>query len=410
MKRISTLLVSLCTLFGSVVAFVPEAEERPHEELRFLIDADFGMAMGADNFYTGHVLVKRLDDYVTYWSFMRRDDWLGITGRGLKAILWDQMGYSYFVCTVQHEIFGHGARLRELGIDPTYSVQAPFPFGWGGGATFFSTAEFATLSPQERAAVLTGGVESTEIFARRMFHRAFDKGVWDHRDAILFLTTLHDQTGYIWSLRDEDSTTSSGHDIEGYIQQVNDYCGSVDLKKGDLKLWALINWIDMPSWIAATQAGRYIWYGAVVHDLNGFEIGDFEFMPGLRLTLAPYGPECGGQSYFRFREMPGFVYVRTGKNCGVRTYGGGIELHNIVQIYEVNLGARFDIWSQPNIRNAVWSSKTQIGVLVSLLATYQIDERWSLYCEAGGKSGGFVPGERLRNGPILRVGAEFGQF
>ena len=45
----------------------------------------------------------------------------------------------HFLMVVGHEVFGHGARLREIGAEPiSYQFDAPIPYGAGGAVTSFN--------------------------------------------------------------------------------------------------------------------------------------------------------------------------------------------------------------------------------------------------------------------------------
>ena len=63
-----------------------------------------------------------------------------------------------------HEVFGHGARLRERFDGPIeYRIALPEPYGDGTGATSFVFDREPT--PFELLAVHAGGMESTGVAA-----------------------------------------------------------------------------------------------------------------------------------------------------------------------------------------------------------------------------------------------------
>ena len=56
---------------------------------------------------------------------------LGILYRGTKFLMFD-VPQDHFLMVVAHEVFGHGARFRELGEGTlTYGFDAPIPYGSG---------------------------------------------------------------------------------------------------------------------------------------------------------------------------------------------------------------------------------------------------------------------------------------
>ncbi len=69
-----------------------------------------------------------------------------------------------FFAVLNHEVFGHGARLREFADGPiSYHFDAPLPYGAGGGSTSFTFDR--EPRPQELLALSAGGMEASSVAA-----------------------------------------------------------------------------------------------------------------------------------------------------------------------------------------------------------------------------------------------------
>ena len=121
-----------------------------------------------------------------------------------------------WLLVVNHEVFGHGARLRELfdgGIG--YRIDVPTPYGPGGGATFFNFDREPT--DEDLLAVSAGGMEANGVAAGLMSHRAFLDRRMRPRDALRYLGFELDIVTYV--LRTGDGSESPGHDVFSFLQR-----------------------------------------------------------------------------------------------------------------------------------------------------------------------------------------------
>jgi hypothetical protein len=75
-----------------------------------------------------------------------------------------------WLMVANHEIFGHGARLRErFDASISYHIDAPFPLGHGGGSTSFGLDREPTTA--EWLAVSAAGMEVNAVSAGLIAHR-----------------------------------------------------------------------------------------------------------------------------------------------------------------------------------------------------------------------------------------------
>src|SRR5215510_2552804 len=86
-----------------------------------------------------------------------------IAYRFVRFTLFD-LPQEQFLLVANHEIFGHGGRLRERFDGPIgYRVDAPPPYGHGGGATSFDFDREPSI--HEVLAISAGGMEANTLAA-----------------------------------------------------------------------------------------------------------------------------------------------------------------------------------------------------------------------------------------------------
>src|SRR5262249_38682896 len=105
----------------------------------------------------------------------------GILYRAGKFVGFD-LPQDHMLLVGGHEVFGHGARLRELGsgrID--YSFDAPLPYGHGGAVTNFS-GEFPD-TPLAMLTIESAGIEAQNAMADSIGETAIARGRLHYREA-----------------------------------------------------------------------------------------------------------------------------------------------------------------------------------------------------------------------------------
>src|SRR5207237_6954167 len=104
-------------------------------------DAYMTPSVGALNLSTVQHALSAAEDHFLPLKFGDERSRLQLTGgilyRAAKFTLLD-VPQDHMLLVVQHEVFGHGARLRELGSGTIgYGFDAPIPYGAGGAVTNF---------------------------------------------------------------------------------------------------------------------------------------------------------------------------------------------------------------------------------------------------------------------------------
>jgi len=333
---------------------------------------------------------------------------------------------NYLAMVVQHEVFGHGYRLRDLdthglaNVDG-YSFEMPPPYGPGGAATYFSAAE--NFSTTESSAVSSGGVEGTSILALLTKMKWLSAGRIDSRQTVLYLLSEQDLTIYISTLKTKDSRTLAGHDINSYVETLNYTYTEHFLSRGRLRSLSWINLADPFTFYSIYAWFRYLSSGK---ETRIPMIGSL-YLPGLRLGLTPFGPEVFFENFFSRKKIPLYAYVKWGRHAGNTYLGAGAYAPLLWTVRKWSFGLRGDLWRQPklllqpgnvpfeeidfhekpNPDDPLYSDAEQhemrFGASGSLITTFQGSERIGYEAELGYKSQGFLPGYSLFAYPTVRL-------
>ena len=137
-------------------------EERP---VVIVVDGDMTPAAGTIDLLTAQRALATIEDRwlppARFDESTRVKRGLGIGYRAGKWFALD-LPQDHFLMVVGHEIFGHGAGLREIGAHGVqYSFDAPIPYGPGGAVTEFSGDLLVTRA--DALAIDTSGIEAPSI-------------------------------------------------------------------------------------------------------------------------------------------------------------------------------------------------------------------------------------------------------
>ena len=407
MKRISIFCLLICSLFGQ-------------PDYRLMVDKDFSPFMGGENFLFGEHLLEMTYDYLIKPPATPQRGFIPSLGRAFELIaFWEPIGIA--MSTVQHEVFGHGYRLRDIGRSKAqvdkYSFDWPPPYGSGGGATEFFVDEKYTMA--DDIATIIAGLEAQDIFARQIKLKSMATGVVNPRLSAAYNTSRQALLLYaaITDLGEVDVNDRDGNDISSYISSMNLSYPSDKLTTRGIKRKALLNLLDPMTLYSYVAAWKYIGTGTSTN-LRMIRAGGLGFLPNWKVALAPYGIEQYLEGFFVLNGKPFYAYVKGGKHAG-NTYGGvGLEWDRIWRWKRWQLGLRADVWRQPKFlldtsfievlegkarADRPELSETTYGASGSLVCAYGSDSV-SLFADLGYKSRGYLPGYSLRAGATTRVG------
>jgi len=317
----------------------------------------------------------------------------------------------HFLMVVGHEVFGHGARLREIGAEPIgYQFDAPIPYGPGGAATSFSGD--LTVTRADALGIDTAGIEAQNVLADHITGQALEAGWLPYRGAWLYLESRLDGLRYIRSVSPH---SSPGHDVRSFLEDFNDGCDPPScspLSASTLKRRALLMLGDpMLAYAGYTWAVSYLVQGRSSGGVPMIPLPhDIHYLPALRFEMTPYGTAVTTEHAFVRDHRLTRVTAGFGDTGREHAWDVGVDAHDALHGSWWHADLRAAVWRQPTLDSPPNSQVFMTGGLAAASARIQVGrggpvaERVNLLVQAGYKSDGFVRGERLHAGPIVRVG------
>lgn len=311
-----------------------------------------------------------------------------------------------------HEIFGHGARLREVAATGIgYEFHAPPPYGSGSAATFFDDESVRTASRTDQMAIDAAGIEAQNLLADDIAVQALLQGSLSYRSAWLYAQSRLSGLLYIRSVSPQ---SGPGHDVAAFLTDFNAGCfppTCTPLESQSLKRRALLMLADpMLAFSAYAFAAAYLVQGRPSSPVTMIPLGHgYGYLPAVGFAMTPYGTEWTTAHYIRAGRRLTKVSARFGDTGTARAWGLGVRTNHVAARGRVAIDMAGDIWRQPPIDSSTASAALATGGLAAAtvhlaIGRAQTAQRVGLLGEFGYKSGGFVPGERLGAGAVVRVG------
>ena len=305
---------------------------------------------------------------------------------------------------VNHEVFGHGARLRER-FDGRirYRIGVPPPYGRGGGSTSFEFDREPTV--EELLAITVGGMEANNVNAIRVGLRAIRRGETNYRDMLRYLLGRLDGVGYI--LGTDDELEDEGHDVSDFLRIMRG-AGASDLTPDDLRRRAIVGLADpMLAYAVYGIAVSYLWRGDTTVQVPAFHVGELRYLPALRFQLTPFGTEWVIENTFVRALEATRVALRVGEAPGARSFSASIRHDSLWTWRRARVDADVHAWRQPRILDGGGVERSTGGAaLVTASVPLNVKWlRWAMVVVQGGyKTRGFIEGEPLGSGVVLRGG------
>ena len=270
-----------------------------------MVDPHFSPYSGAANLMTAQDLLIMGED--SLFPGGGRDSTAKAWGRAAEQFLfWSQL--NTMTSVVQHEIFGHGYRLRDLGVTPKKYTVTPW-----GGATYFNVKR--SFKVGDMLAVVVAGLEAEAILARDLKMEWMRRGEIDGRLAItytqaeqsLFWYTLITQLGRL-----NNDEISEGNDIDGYLELQNASYINDNLTMGQLTRWSVFNWLDPMTFYSYYAFFYYIAEGKSWNFPMIRLRENIRYLPNVKIAYAPYAPEAYLENFLRFTESL-FISISKGE-------------------------------------------------------------------------------------------------
>ena len=317
--------------------------------------------------------------------------------RLLKLGLFDDPQENWFR-VANHEVFGHGGRLRELfDGDISYQLPPPPPYGRGGGATFFEFSRTPTV--EEVLSVTVGGMEANYVMARAIAQDAITEGRWNYRDAIRYYYSEYDTIHYIRSV---EPLEEEGHDVGDFLRIYNNVAtraGEKTISARQLRRNVLVSFANpLIAYSYYSTFISYVWQGRTTAPVPMIHFGATRYLPMARFHLTTFGTEFVLDNAFVRNGRFVDVTLTWGQTVGSRTWSIGALATRLASVKQWTIGAEGMVWHRPD-----WGE--QFAVTTSRTLATRGRQSLVFVAQGGYKTDGFAPGDRLHEGVFLRVGA-----
>jgi len=393
-------------------------------------DAYFSPYAGAENLLYTTRLMERADAYFFRKIIFENPKSSKARSLRLSELITIWLPLNYEAMLIQHEVFGHGYRIRSLGsaiacVDG-YRLGVPPPYGHGGGATSYRYS--SKLTSTEEMAISIAGVEATAILANETKWKWLTGRSLDPKQSALYILCQQDLSEYISSMktvRSHHGSESEGHDIHSYLLWLNRTYQESHLSSSRLRSLSWINILDPFTFYSIWAWFHYIHSGRETK-IPMIKMGSVGYLFGARLGLTPFGPEVFWENYFSSHGKSFYGYLKAGSHANNSYIGAGLFLPVLWSFGKWDFGTRLDLWRQPKLLlkegslplteidehetlNTPLYPSTELhamhyGAALTCTTHYHWNETFGFEGEFGAKSNGFLPGNDLLGTAIFRIG------
>lgn len=267
------------------------------------------------------------------------------------------------------------------------------------------------MTRADALAIDTGGIEAQNVLADHIGREAVASRALHYREAWLYLESRLDGLRYIRSV---SPRSSPGHDIRSFLLDFNDGCdppACEPLDASTLKRRAFAMLGDpMLAYAGYAWAAAYMVHGRAAGPVPMIPLpGEVRYLPALRFEMTPYGTSVTTEHTVVRRGRVTNVSIGVGDTGAARAWDVGVASGDVLRGSRLTAGASIRVWRQPELDAPPNAQVMATGVLAAgaLRIAWPGSApagRVRVLVEAGYKSDGFVRGERLHAGPILRAG------
>jgi hypothetical protein len=320
------------------------------------------------------------------------------------------------VGSFQHELFGHGARGRELGFATSSQFIVPRPYIWVLGETSAhastSIPRLGAASLDVRAAVNAAGIEANYAHGTMIARRAFRAGAWQGRgDALVYIgNRLVYSPSFFRSSKPSGGALNaftpvdpeSGDDVALYASVLEQQARRRGVRSIDalarLRVAYLWNFFDPMLVSAFFATARFVVSGEERALLLAPQIGTTVVLPHPTFALTPFGPEHGVGVWLKRRELVAELDVRGGAFGGAR-YGSAASRIEVRATPAVTLAGWAELWNQPRlVFDAGPEGTARWGGAIGVASAWEFYAPFGVAASVGAKTSGYTEATPLGPG------------
>lgn len=302
-----------------------------------------------------------------------------------------------YISTFQHEVFGHGARVREIG--QGWKVKS-YQFNWDtSGSTSF--LENPNSAPQYMIAVDIAGMQANEVLANKIKSRVLSNDTINPVYGAAYFNSALDQINYVFGTDYKEK--SSSNDVQNYIKHINVIYGDNYLSSSKLKAKTALGLLDPFLYYSAyaLATGKDFEYPMI-------EFGDYKYLPAFRGVFTPYGLESKWINHFKNSYTPFQINFSQGKHKTGTSFGAEVIIDKITEKGHLDIGCNIAMWKQPKLLYLdPLRAPNKRGYSFEMNLKLNLDETKAIYSALGYKTSGFRLGYPLKATPLIRVGLAF---
>lgn len=395
----------------------------PQAQYFLSYDKTLSESVGAENIISIHKAIFDFENKYLPVKLIEENTKLkklgGISYRLGKSFI--NYNISYLGGLAQHEVFGHGSRYREYGqTASSYHLSLPFPLGKGNGFAQSGSpvnGPHRLISNFESSAKIIGGMEGDIVLANTLRTKWFLNNSIANQEFMLYVIGRHNITAYILST--DYKTAKSGNDVIAHLNEVN-YINGINnpftsgYNLEVLKRQAALTLLDPLTYIAGFDyLFSYLIKGNENAKIPMIKFGSIRYMPSFRLGLSPFGSEFYSEHIALYNQKLIEFYYRQSDGILAKTYGGGLKLSHLINNKYLIINANIDLWDQPKMQlggDKLYYTQSGYGGGIGATAIINLLSRGNsvgIMINAAYKTAGYLEGEKLEQGPVIRVGLAF---
>ncbi|MHA7877397.1 MAG: hypothetical protein ACX93T_00530 [Bacteroidota bacterium] len=393
--RIRQTLIS-CLLIVLASHMHAAAQTRP--EKAFTFDRHWSPHASASIIMSSAALINEAEDRI----FRTHHTPYNFTGIMISAVL--NMVLNSFLTTINHEVYGHGFRLRCLGIPCRYTIKH---LGLSGGTTCYS---FRTGVPSHdhQLMITMGGTEANNILAQQIIFKHFRDLTLESKTWLLFINAYLDLPLYIldsyYSKNERDQTSC---DISHYITELNHKYRTAYMDFNTLVGGAYISLCNpilyVVLWALLTSKTPS------AYTIPHVKLGAINYMPLIRMGLTPFGLMYYIENYLGYGNKTFWVSISGGQSpYHIRGYGGiQLKTTRLYAYRNYGLDVVGHLWYQPKLQlktDEQIEDRNYWGGMIGIDNQLMLNKQLSLHSSIVYKSKGFVEGIRANRGCMVTAG------
>lgn len=349
---------------------------------------------GADLFMSSIEIYRMLDDKLTANS-----------DSALLRVLMiiPRFKITNYIATSQHEIYGHGARVREIGKGwkvKSYMVDLEPKSLYASGVTNFLI--MTNSHPQYMVSTCIAGIQATEILGNKIQNRMLNSGKVNPVYGAAYWTSATNKVQYTHHTKYKvgPDYIPSGHDVADYIIRMNKIYGEGYLSKSKVKANAALDLLDPFLYYSlySLVSGQEFEYPMI-------PIGEWKYLPAFRGIFTPYGLEKKWINHVKTPLTTGQLNFTHGTNKVGSSWSVELIVDKIFSSENIDIGFNIATWKQPKLFFVdPLKAPNKQGGGGEINIKLHLNEISAIYTAIGYKTPGFKVGYPMKSCGLVRVG------